>query len=144
MDNSTQILLSYQKNKMVVWGAFGLVALLVYFYFKGKKDGKLNIPDASYPDGGKGVPHGWNPNVLAEKLFSVLDGFLTLAETKVNVLKELNELGTDDMMVAVYNVFNKKYGDKGQGSLTQWIKDEILISKTKDQVLKRLESLRLT
>lgn len=123
------------------------IGVMMFIYYKGKKSGAINIPDAPYPDGTQGIPAGFNPNVLADELHSVMSGLFTLSGTKDKTWRKLLDLPTNDMVVAVYNTFNSKYGGLGKGSLTNWINDEYyydFASGIKTKVLQRLKSLRLT
>lgn len=123
------------------------IALVVYFIWKnGKKAGLTIIPDVPYIRDQPVITANFNPNVLAEELFTVMDGMLTLSGTKDAAWRKLFELGTDNMVIAVYNAFNAKYGTRGKGSLTQWINDENyydFLSGMKGKVLNRLKTLRL-
>lgn len=124
-----------------------VVGIIVYIiYRKGKKAGQTIIPDVPYLQDQPAITANFNPNTLAEELFNAMDGPFTLSGTKDTAWRKLYELGTDNMVIAVYNAFNKKYGDKGNGSLTQWIKDETFydyLSGMKNKVLTRLQNLRL-
>ncbi len=138
---------TYQQNKITVWIAVFVLVLFIYIYFKGKADGKTNIKDAKYPLNGKSLPLGWNPNVLADKIYKAMDGVLTNTTTKNLVFREVFVLPTDEMLIAVYNTFNDKYGAKGKGSLTEWINDEWAYLATvnyRTKLLERLAELRLT
>jgi hypothetical protein len=138
---------SYQQNKMVFWGVIFLISIMIFIYLKGKKDGKILIPDAPYLFGSEGIPKGFNPNILADKLHEVMSSFFTLTGTKDAAFRQLTELQTNDMVIAVYNAFNNKYGAEAHGSLTQWIDDENyydFVSGIKAKALNRLRQLRLT
>lgn len=130
------------------WIIIAVIALgvAIYIYFKGKKDGKIYIPDAPYINGANAIPAGWNPNILADKLYKAMNDIFVLSGTKDAAWKELLNLSTDDMIIAVYNTFNKKYGTKGKGSLTEWVNDEIYYdyaSGVKGKLYDKLKSLRL-
>lgn len=147
MSAQLAFLKTYQQNKITFWVAFVVLVLFVYIYFKGKKDGKLFISDAPYINGRDGIPKGFNPNILSDKLYNVMDGLFTLSGTKDIVWRELLQLATDDMVIAVYNAFNDKYGPKGKGTLTNWINDEKyydMLTGVKTKTLTRLNNLRLT
>ena len=123
-----------------------VIALAVWQYYRGKKAGAVVIPDAPYIKGAAAIPEGFNPNILADKLHSAMSGLFTLSSTKDAVWLELFNLSTDDMVIAVYNAFNKKYGSEGKGSLTKWIDDEYyydFASGVKTKTLERLKNLRL-
>ncbi|WP_025142746.1 hypothetical protein [Pedobacter jeongneungensis] len=124
-----------------------LLGVVVYFIWKnGKKAGLTIIPDVPYIDDQGVMTKNFNPNTLAEELFDVMDGLFTLSGTKDATFRKLYELPTDNMVIAVYNAFNTKYGSKGSGSLTKWISDEAYYNYGlgyKDKAIKRLKSLRL-
>jgi hypothetical protein len=147
MANPTvQLMAMYNRNRMTVLIAVLVIAFAIYMYFKGKKDGKTIIPDAPYIHGKAGIPAGFNPNNLADKLYEVMSGLFTVSGHKDAAWNQLLNLATDDMVIAVYNAFNDKYGNKGKGSLTQWIADEYYYDFStgiKPKVLDRLKKLRL-
>jgi hypothetical protein len=88
---------------------------------------------APLPTGGAGIPAtgfdaqgqpvAWSPEPLAASLYNELSGpSLVISPSKTAVMIQLVSLPTADMIAAVYNTFNIKYGD-GE-TLTQWIADE--------------------
>ena len=132
-------------NKMIL--PVIIVALIIYLIWRnGKKAGLTVIPDVPYIKDQEIIQSGFNPNILADELFKAMDGLLTASGTKDEAWRKLYELPTDNMVIAVYNAFNQKYGTKGKGSLTQWIEDESwydYLTGMKSKVLKRLQNLRL-
>ena len=135
-----------KKNSGWIIIAVIAVGVAIYIYFKGKKDGKIYIPDAPYINGANAIPAGWNPNILADRLYTVMNDTIVASGTKDAAWKELLGLATDDMIIAVYNTFNKKYATKGKGSLTEWVNDEIYydyLSGVKSKLYNKLKSLRL-
>lgn len=134
------------KTVIVVGGG-----ILVY---KGVKK-YINRPSkVDLPQGGKGLPQVgydssgnpvyWNAGYLSKELFDAMDGLFTSSVTKDKVWQKLADLPANDMVVAVYNHFNKNYG-KGE-SLTKWIKDEYWTDFTnngRSNALQRLEQLNL-
>lgn len=122
------------------------IALMAYIYYRGKKAGNSVIPDAPYIEGKAGIPAGFNPNILADELHEVMSGLFTMTGTKDAAWSQLCNLQTPDMIIAVYNAFNAKYGRLGKGSLTQWIDAEYyydFVSGIKEKTLQKLKSLRL-
>lgn len=135
-----------QQYKALIISAAVFIAILAYVYFRGKKAGKTVIPDAPYIHGKQGIPTGFNPNILADKLYEVMSGMFTMSGHKDAAWSQLLNLQTDDMIIAVYNCFNDKYGSKGKGTLTQWIDDEYyydFVSGIKKKTVTKLKSLRL-
>ena len=73
-----------------------------------------------------------------------MDGLFTASGTKDDTFLKLAQLPSDDMVTAVYNYFNTKYGD-GK-SLTDWINSEWWTNITgsgKEEALNRLNTLQL-
>jgi hypothetical protein len=132
-------------NKLVLPAI--VIGIVVYIIWRnGKKAGQTIIPDIPYIKDQPIITANFNPNILAEELFKAMDGLFTLSGTKDSAWRKLYELGTDNMVIAVYNAFNSKYGFKGKGSLTQWIKDETYydyLSGIRGKALARLQNLRL-
>lgn len=124
-----------------------LIGVIIYIIWKnGKKAGLTIIPDVPYIKDQPILTANFNPNTLAEQLYQAMSGLFTLSGTKDAAWRKLYELGTDNMVIAVYNAFNTKYGSKGKGSLTQWIKDETYydyLTGVRGKALTRLQNLRL-
>lgn len=138
----------WEKYKFHIIVTVIVIAIILTIYFYGKSQGKAKVqgPQVNYPKGGKDIPAGWDPEVLAKKLYSVMKGLFTTARPKEEAWGELSALPTDEMVIAVYNTFNQLYFSKGDGTLTDWIRDESYYDpffSVKDEVLKRLERLRL-
>lgn len=113
-------------------------------YHAGKKN--ATPVEVKYPQGGNGIPAGWNPTPLIEELHDVMSGLFTLSGTKDLTWMKLRDLPTSDMITAVYNGFNQRYFKEDKGTLTQWIRDEKWIDWTsgvKDSTLAKLTSLNL-
>ena len=118
----------------------GLIAW--HFYRKGKI--KAGAYQAQYPTGGTNIPASWNPYPLAQELHDVLDSTFTLSGTKDIVFIKALELATDDMLVAVYNVFNQNYNTDNAGTLTKWLQDEWnydWVSNKKNELIEKLQKL---
>lgn len=124
---------------------FIIFCLILYFvYRQGKKNAEG--PKVTYPEGGNGIPLGWSPVPLVDELFDVMDGGLTFSGTKDEAWKKLRDLATGDMVTAVYSGFNQKHFSKGDGTLTQWIRDENnydWTSGVKESTLARLQQYNL-
>jgi hypothetical protein len=116
----------FGKYKNVVIGIIAVAVIILIIYFVGKHNGKVKAegPKADYPEGGDAIPKGWKPDPLVQELFNVMDGIFTLGITKDETFRKYLSLPTDDMFAAVYNVFNQKYFNKGDGTLREWINDE--------------------
>ena len=104
--------------------------------------GSKGLPVVSYTPSGSAVL--WNPSPLVSKLYDAMHGLFTPSGTKDAVWTELAQLPTDDMLTAVYNEFNKKFGDGD--TLTQWIRDEYwsdITGSGKELALNRLSKANL-
>ncbi len=155
-------MIDFLKTK---WGQ-GLIAVLLFItvlvaiYFVGKGKGKSKKYDVNLPTGGAGIPvetdeQGneivWSPEPLAKEGYRVMSGlawkqFLdaSLTQERVEWYARLTAL-TDDQLVAVYNAFNSLYISKGNGTMTDWIRDEYNLenSEAYNKVIVRLENLKL-
>ena len=133
-----------KKNRGVILAIVLGLAVIIYIYYKGKKAGRVYIPDVDYIKDQKMILANFNPNILADELHRVMCGLFTLAGTKDAAWLKLLNVGTDNMIIAVYNTFNQRYGSEGKGSLTKWIDDETyydLLTGVKGKLLTKLRSL---
>ena len=140
--------LFWDKYKGQIIIAIIIIAVVLTIYFHGKKQGrdKVEGPQVNYPKGGNDIPKGWNPEILAKKLYNSMKGVFSTASAKEKVWSELLLLPTDEMLIAAYNAFNQLYFKEGKGTLTDWIRDEFyfnVIGSVKGDVLNRLERLNL-
>lgn len=126
-------------------GAIGAGAFLVYKIIQRTTS---FIPPAPLPTGGYGIPTvgytpqgtpvAWSPEPLVDELHNVMST-ASLTGTKDAAWQKVIDLPSPDMVAAVYNRFNQKWGDGD--TLTQWIDDEFYydyFSGVKDQVLQKL------
>lgn len=123
-----------------------ILAIGVVTYFSIKKWIKNRPPKVDYPNGGKGIPLGFNPKQYAEEAYKQMKGVDILVNLKKeNVLLQILSLPTDDMFVAVYDVFNQLYFKEGNGTLREWINDEFITPGTglKQKLNERLDKLNL-
>lgn len=136
------------------WGKVLIVTGGGYLAYHGIKKIIKKPPPKNLPQGGNGLPVVsysntgapvfWNPQPLAKGLHDVMAGLFTLSGTKDEQWTKLAELPSDDMVVSVYNYFNKNYGE-GE-TLTAWIKAENwydIFGSGRDLALNRLQSLQL-
>ncbi len=99
----------------VIWGIYHFI------YNAGKA--AANGPQAEYPNGGKDIPANWDASVLAKQLHDAMAG-VTWTSTDAKAWVALTNLPTQEMILAVYNVFGQLYFPEGKGDLVQWINDE--------------------
>lgn len=130
-----------KKNPLVGAGLLVGAGFVGYFVLKklfaprGSRRPKITAGTA------KGLPVGWSPYPLALQLKNEMTGLQWgIAQRKSWVT--LAELPTDDMVIAVYEAFNEQYFNLGEGTLTDWIRDETG-GMDKQLVLNRLVSLQL-
>ncbi|RFZ84768.1 hypothetical protein DYU05_03950 [Mucilaginibacter terrenus] len=137
------------SRNLILVIVLAVIGFAVWLYYKGKNAGLTFIPDVAYPHGTEAIPSNYNPNPLADELHEVMKGLFTSPATKEKAFQKLYNLPTDDLLVLVYNTFNKKYGREGSGSLTKWIDDEVIhtygffTSSIKSKLLARLRSINL-
>ena len=126
-----------------------VIIVVVVIWYVGRKMGLEEASkDKPLPNSGSGIPQvknpdgstgSWSPKGLADEIYSRLKGITTTGITKMLTLNKIMAL-TDDQCTALYNYFNKTYG-QGE-TLTQWIKGEWFMS-AKDKIVERLKSLGL-
>lgn len=138
----------WQKYKTEIIIAAIIIIAVISIYLWGRKRGKesANGPDVNYPDGGAGIPAGWNPTPLAKELHQVMDGLFTLASTKDETFEKLLALPTDDMFTSVYSAFNQLYFSEGEGTLREWINAEsntVAWDDTVESINNRFDQLNL-
>jgi|GEM_PF-1610906 len=134
------------KNAFARWTLIAIVVLLLVFLV-GKALGKNKaFKPIKLPDNGQGIPVGWEPQMFAlvTELFKVMDGLFTTSVDKENAWVRLNVL-TNDQITAVYNEFNRQFGKKNKGTLTDWIADEkwTAIGSIQNQLVSRMKSIGL-
>lgn len=136
------------STKVIIIIVIVIIVIISLIYFLGKRAGKRNAegPQVDYPKGGSGIPAGWNPVPIAKELHDVMDGLFTSASDKEVAWQKLFDLPTDDMIVAVYNAYNQLYFGEGDGTLTDWIRDENYSNVAfgvKQDLLDKLQRLNL-
>ncbi len=114
--------------KNIIYIIIALFILLIIIYFIGRSSGKAKAnnekKNPTYPQGGQGIPAGWSPIPIADALYEKMNGVTFNKAGLDALLSSFLSLPTDDMFVAVYSVFNQKYGSEKYGTLRNWIKDE--------------------
>jgi len=77
---------------------------------KAEKEGKAPIKSEDLPNSGSGIPKGWTPSGIAERLYIALKGwsFGFLYAKNLRLYIELNAL-TNDQFVAVFKAYNRAY-----------------------------------
>lgn len=138
-------LLILWNNKAIRYGFLALAGLVIFYLWAkaaGQKKALSDLKQAPLPNNGNGIPAGWDPKPVANRVFTVLDGVWTAAATKEPVFQELYSL-TNDQLTAVYNAFNFLFSSKGKGTLTEWIRDDwnYSIGGKRDPLIDRLVSL---
>jgi len=137
----------------VAVGGIGYLGYRIFRKTNGGMPDPKELPNAGdgipvVGTGADGKPLSWNPTPLAMELHTTMDGFWGTPKNKEVAWAKLNNLPTNDMVVAVYNTFNSipDVIESKDGTLVNWIRDEVgyLFSTSwKDRVLARLASLQL-
>jgi len=100
-----------------------------------------NVPDIGTDD--QGQPVKWNPDPLANDLYSCMDGANVLTGCE-HLYQDLLNLQTDDQVRLLYNHFNENYASEGE-DLISWINSEWYTSfgtdlgKTRNEAVARLK-----
>jgi len=124
-----------------------VVAILVaVIYIKGRADGKDAISkyDAkTLPNSGSGIPQGFDEiaNNLVDDLWDAFRGWGLNIGNYREALYTVMMNYTDDMLFAVYNKFNSRYGVKGGGTLVEEIANTWVGHNT--EILAKLRGLGL-
>lgn len=92
-----------------------LIAVGIYIYRRGKKKGSM----AEFPTSGQGIPAGWSPAAVVEKVIGSMQGFGTDEKMLFGALDGL----TPDQLAAVYNEFNHR--SPGGETLFEWFRSEL-------------------
>lgn len=123
-----------------------VLGIITVIAFSVRKFIKNQPPKVKYPNNGQGIPAGWDAAPLAKELHDVMSGLFTFTGTKDVAFKKLHQIPTDDMFVAVYSTFNQLYMSEGDGTLREWINDEIwtdVASSAKKDINARFDKLNL-
>jgi hypothetical protein len=141
------------RAKIILIIVLIVAGIALAIYFVGKSAGKKKTPkDVKLPSGGQGIPAAgvdargniipWSAGPLADDTFDVLDG-IDSSQSKEIVIAKLMAI-TDDQLVAVFNEFNRKHYDKGDGTMKKWIKDDsFAFNSVQPQLLARMDRLGL-
>lgn len=120
------------------------IALYGGYWILGRIIGKEKRPPPpkKLPSAGTGIPINWSPRPYATALHSALEGWPGSTTEKYGVYSQLISM-TNDQLTAVYNDFNRLYAAEGEGTMTDWIRDESLQPSNTDTMLNRLLMLGL-
>ena len=135
------------QNKLLLYAIIAaLVIGLAIGLFSFRGDKKIKFSKAKIDN--KQIPDGWTPTLLAKQLYESMDGTTWSNDDSKLALEQLNTLN-DEQFKAVYNEFNKSYGNNSwveKGSLRDWINDEYWLASSKIgyAVLERMDRLKLT
>ncbi|MBD1364379.1 hypothetical protein IDJ77_11220 [Mucilaginibacter sp. ZT4R22] len=116
------------ENKTPIIIVLAVIGVGIWLYYRGKKEGKTDFPDVDYKTGTQEIPKSYNPNLLADELFDVLDRTFATPGEKEDAFQKMYYLPNDDLKVLVYNTFNKKYSKKAGMTLTKWIDSELVFN----------------
>lgn len=105
-----------------------VVIIIIIIYSIGKAAGK-GPKQKPLPNGGQGIPEGWDPIPSATELHDAMfgnNGYIITGwgtdETKI--FATLSNL-TPDMAAATENAYNAKYYPKGNGDLVSDLENEL-------------------
>jgi len=104
---------------VIVMAIIGIFAWRINKYLKNRP------PSVHYPNGGEGIPAGFDPIPYAKKAHDEMSGISILfSPGRDTILTQIALLSTDDMFASVYDVFNQMYMKEGEGTFREWINDE--------------------
>lgn len=110
------------------WIGAGILAVVIYFYFQGKK--AAAITTAVLPNAGAGIPLGWTPNPAAVIIHNAMDtgdilfGWYDFGTDEDLIFNTLQPL-TLDQRVAVNNEFNRLYVAESEMTMREWFEAEL-------------------
>lgn len=110
------------------WISVAVLLLGTYIYMQGKKAAATD--QAILPNGGTGIPLGWDPTNDATKLHdamatgSVFWGAIDYGTDEQTIFDTLDPL-TEDQCAAVNNRFNELYQAESEMTLREWFEDEL-------------------
>ena len=126
----------------------GVIVISIIAYFTGKNSSGIKIKPLPHLSlWGSGLTQGESSDIrsYSDLLYQDLNeiwGYRNM-DVYIDLLAE-----NDTILTGVYNDFNSQYADLGEGSLTEWIQDEVFISSgqqiTKDALLSRMIALNLS
>ncbi|CAN1522708.1 hypothetical protein MCERE19_01126 [Spirosomataceae bacterium] len=141
---STRAIFRFMRS--YIWIIAILIGAVVYFmykYLKGKSE-IVTPPIPDIPNNGVNIPSGYlaTATKLSEDLFTVTSGVFTWAAQKESVFVSLFNL-TDDQLVYVYTVYNNKYFNSQNETMTKTIDSEwnYTLGGVKPRLVARLLSL---
>jgi len=122
---STRAIFRFMKTYIWIIGVLTIgVVYFMYKYLKGKSE-IVSPPIPDIPNNGVNIPSGYLATALklAEDLYLKTSGLFTWAADKETTFVSLFNL-TDDQLVYVYTVYNNKYFNVSQESMTKTIDGE--------------------
>tara|TARA_R110000824_G_scaffold284734_1_gene472973 strand:+ start:4741 stop:5175 length:435 start_codon:yes stop_codon:yes gene_type:complete len=124
-----------------------VIAIIAYFTGKGSKKGVQIKPMPHLTLWGGGITQEDSSDIRSYSDLLYQDMTEIWGTRNMEVYIDL--LAEDDgILTGVYNDFNSQYAELDEGSLTQWIQDEVFIGSnqqvTKDALLSRMIGLNLS
>jgi hypothetical protein len=140
------ILTKYWKQILI-----GLIVLLflLYIYFQGKKSGKkgqslqVDVP-LDVVIGGNVAIDGTKVRQIATELHNDMDGYNWQGHDE-EIYNRYSQL-SDSEFISVYNDFNTRYFNEGEGTLFEWIDNETYVGYwdvIENVILPRMAALNL-
>lgn len=135
--------LSKVTPKQLAIAFVSIILIIVTIYLVGRytmkkkaeKEGKKPIKSEDLPNSGSGVPTGWTPSYMSERLYNALKGISIgwMFEGKKTLYAELNGF-TDDQFTLVFKDYTRRY----DRNLYDDLADEWVIYGTQEDVLVKL------
>lgn len=111
------------------WIGIAVLALaLVGFILWYNKIKPAKIKPEDLPNSGEGIPAGWTPSNLSDRLYAMIDGVNWTLQPNGALLREYAELQTNDMFAAVALDYAQRY----KGNLFDDINEELPVGLRDD------------
>ena len=133
--------LSYAQIAGIGFLALALVAFIIWAY----RQVPPKIKPGDLPNSGTGIPQGWTPSNLSDRLHNMIDGLNVFLRENAALLREYAQVPTNDMFAAVA----LDYGQRYRSNLFEDINGEVAVGlredaeRWKQAVLDRAKSLGL-
>lgn len=129
-------------SKYIALGSVAILGLTALSYFKGKDAGSTTIKPVPLPKEGGQLNENERQKVRGYSL-KLHEDLTEIFGIRDNRLYQNLNSESDKVLVAIYNDFNNLYGNEDNGTLTQWLQDELVPTYTMKPVIDRMINLSL-
>jgi hypothetical protein len=138
------------KSTATIIGVALVVVVAIYLVgrFLGKKaaekEGSKPIQPEDLPNSGSGIPQGWTPSNLSDRLRESIEGWSWrwMWDGNEQLWNELATLATDDMFKAVFLDYQRRYGESLLQNLNdEWVDLLSQMGEIRDRINQRANAL---